>query len=411
MPVFNFTDNDGIDIGNKYVTKDYLMDVYPNLVAGYASPQLWTWGLNDTTTLGNGGQGILGTGDATNRSSPGTTAGGTATWVQVSVTATSAAAIKSDGTLWTWGQNSQGRLGNGNTTDRSSPGTTAGGGTNWKQVAIGASTAAVKTDGTLWTWGYDGYGLLGTSTNNTSRSSPGTTAGGGTNWKQVSAGGTVFAAIKTDGTLWAWGANGNGKVGDGTTTTRSSPVTTAGGGTNWKFVNMNSGSGSVAAIKNDGTLWTWGGNGGGQLGTGNTTDRSSPGTTAGGGTNWTHVNINDSVCTAIKSDGTLWTWGSNFQGCLATGNITDRSSPGTTVGGGTDWKYVTTYGEGNSTRAAIKTDGTLWVWGVDGFGSLGTGALNDTKSSPVTVAGGGTGWKQVTMGTRSSAAIAEQGGW
>jgi len=353
MPTFNFKDSDGQDIGNKYVTKEYLMDVYPDLVAGYASPNLWTWGLNDQS-IGNGGQGVLGTGDLTNRSSPGTTVGGASNWIQVSISAIAAGAVKTDGTLWTWGANGSGRLGDGTTNSRSSPGTTAGGGTNWKQVCLNSSTAAVKTDGTLWTWGSDSYGLLGTGTLNASRSSPGTTAGGGTNWKQVSAGGSMFAAIKTDGTLWTWGAAGGGKLGNGTTTSRSSPGTTAGGGTNWKFVNMNSGSGTVAAIKTDGTLWTWGSNDSGQLGDGTTNERSSPGTTAGGGTNWVHVNTSGQVTSAIKSDGTLWTWGQGFFGALGTNNQTDRSSPGTVAGGGTDWKQVAL---GERASAAIAEQG------------------------------------------------------
>ena len=399
MPTFNFKDSDGIDIGNKYVTKDYVMDVYPNLVPGYASPELWTWGLNSSGQLGDG--------TTTSRSSPGTTVGGAATWIQISAGPTRSGGVKSDGTLWTWGGAGFGSLGDGSTTSRSSPGTTAGGGTNWKQVAMGVSSAAIKTDGTLWTWGYDGYGLLGAGTTNTSRSSPGTTAGGGTNWKQVTIGGTMMAAIKTDGTLWTWGAGGGGKLGEGTTGSRSSPGTTAGGGTNWKFVNLTHGSSSVAAIKTDGTLWTWGGNGSGQLGTGNTTGRSSPGTTVGGGTNWDSVSMCDQNCIAIKTDGTLWTWGQGFFGCLGTGNTTDRSSPGTTAGGGTDWKYVQLNGDSSFNRAAIKTDGTLWTWGTNTNGSLSTA----TRSSPGTVTGGGVSWKMVSMGENTSAAIAEQGGW
>jgi len=149
--------------------------------------------------------------------------------------------------LWTWGYNNNGELGTGTTTSRSSPGTTAGGGTNWKQVSSGdTATAAVKTDGTLWTWGYNGYGELGTGTT-TSKSSPVTTAGGGTNWNQVSVGTNISAAIKTDGTLWTWGRNENGQLGDGTTTSKSSPGTTAGGGTTWKQVSM--GYWNAAAIK------------------------------------------------------------------------------------------------------------------------------------------------------------------
>ena len=182
----NFSEN-GVDLGNIYVTKEFVMEYYPDLIPSMLTPQLWTWGYNFFGQLGNGA--------ATNRSSPGTTAGGGTNWKQVAGGGNHSAAVKTDGTLWTWGYNFFGQLGNGAATDRSSPGTTAGGGTNWRQVASGGNhSAAVKTDGTLWTCGYNVYGQLGDSTT-TDRSSLGTTAGGGTNWKQVSGGGIHTAAI------------------------------------------------------------------------------------------------------------------------------------------------------------------------------------------------------------------------
>ena len=140
------------------------------------------------------------------------------------------AAIKTDGTLWVWGVALLGRLGNGNIIpNRSTPVTTFAGGTNWKQVSSGTShTAAIKTDGTLWVWGNGTNGMLGNNAV-TSRSTPLTTFAGGTNWKQVSTGAFNTAAIKTDGTLWTWGYGYFGELGNAVLNNRFTPVTTFAG--------------------------------------------------------------------------------------------------------------------------------------------------------------------------------------
>ena len=152
-----------------------------------------------------------------------------------------------EGGLWAWGRNYQGQLGDNTTTDRSSPVQTVSGGTNWKQVAGGLyHTAAIKTDGTLWLWGDNNKVQLGDNTT-TRRSSPVQTISGGANWKQIACGYEHTAAIKTDGTLWLWGHNTNGQLGDNTRTSRSSPVQTVSGGTNWKQAAC--GFGHTAAIR------------------------------------------------------------------------------------------------------------------------------------------------------------------
>ena len=184
-----------------------------------------------------------------------------------------------------WGRN-YGELGDNSTTSKSSPVQTVSGGTNWKLVAAGVGarhTTAIKTDGTLWTWGDNAFGQLGDNTVAT-KSSPIQTVSGGTNWKQVAVGYAHTAAIKTDGTLWTWGYNLDGQLGDNSTTRKSSPVQTVSGGTNWKLVT--GGQYHTASIKTDGTLWIWGRNTNGQLGVNDITHRSSPVQTVAGGTNW-----------------------------------------------------------------------------------------------------------------------------
>ena len=183
-----------------------------------------------------------------------------------------------------------------------SPVQTVAAGTNWKQVSADTIVGAIKTDGTLWMWGDNGYGQLGDNTR-TLRSSPVQTVAGGTNWKQVSTAGDNVGAIKTDGTLWAWGYGGSGKLGDGGngfSGSRSSPVQTVAGGTNWKQISA--GYNHTSAIKTDGTLWLWGSNGVGQLGDNTVASKSSPVQTIAGGTNWKQISSSYDITLAIRDD-------------------------------------------------------------------------------------------------------------
>ena len=375
------------DLENYFVTEYWLIDQW-------VGDTLWTWGFN------NNGQ--LGDNTTTTRLTPITTSVGGTNWKQVACGYLHTAAIKTDGTLWTWGRNGTGQLGinlSGTATNRTTPVTTFAGGNNWKQVACGDShTAAIKTDGTLWTWGSNDFGQLGIN-NVIGRSTPVTTFAGGTNWKQVAAGGFHTSAIKTDGTLWTWGSNNSGRLGDNTTTQRNTPVTTFAGGTNWKQVAA--GSFHTSAIKTDGTLWTWGLNYG-QLGNNSATiDRSIPVTTFLGGSNWKQVACGDYHTAAIKTDGTLWTWGRNAHGRLGDNTTTDKLTPVTTFAGGTNWKQVSC-GELHTT--SIKTDGTLWVWGRNNLGQLGDNTTT-TRTTPVTASTGGNNWKQVACGGYHTTAV------
>jgi alpha-tubulin suppressor-like RCC1 family protein len=378
------------DLKTAFVSDAFLLDQF-------VGNNLFTWGRNS--------YGQLGDNTRTNRSSPTQTITGGSNWKSVSTSlAVSGAAIKTDGTLWGWGYNNYGLLGDNMSPihglTKSSPVQTIAFGTNWKQVAASNTmTAAIKTDGTLWSWGGNYVGQLGDNTI-TNRSSPVQTIALGSNWKQVSVGYRHTAAIKTDGTLWAWGYNLNGELGDNTTTTKSSPVQTIAFGTNWKSVSCGSYS-TTAAIKTDGTLWTWGSNSYGQLGDNTGIKRSSPVQTIAFGTNWKQVSCNGSTA-AIKTDGTLWTWGRNSNGQLGDNTINFRSSPVQTITYGTNWKQVSC-GQ-YSTTAAIKTDGTLWCWGYNNYGELGDNTRT-RRSSPVQTVAYGTNWKQVACGQYHTAAV------
>ena len=385
---FKFLQSDGrvSDIDDLLVRRDL-----------FSSGNLWNWGRNI--------DGELGDNTAVNKSSPVQTVSGGADWKQVSTGGQwHTAAIKTDGTLWIWGNNFYGQLGDNTNTHTLSPIQTIFGGTNWKQVSTaGYFTAAIKTDGTLWTWGHNASTQLGNASNFWS-SSPVQTSAGGTNWKQVSNGSNFAGAIKTDGTLWTWGANGFGQLGDNTTDNKWSPVQTTAGGTNWKQVSAY--GYNIAAIKTDGTLWSWGPNGYGMVGDNTTDQRLSPVQTISGGTNWKQVSMGEYHTSAIKTDGSLWMWGYNYYGGLGDNTNYTRLSPVQTEAAGTNWKQVA---NGAFHTAAIKTDGTLWTWGENIQGELGDNSWGNYnwKSSPVQTISGGTNWKQVSCGGSRTAAITD----
>jgi alpha-tubulin suppressor-like RCC1 family protein len=249
---------------------------------------LWTWGRGNRQNLGDG--------SAAHRPTP-AWIGGANTWVQVSIGDGHSAAIDNSGRLWTWGKNYSGELGQGDALHRDVP-TQVGVNTIWRNVSCGdvQTVTAIKTDGTLWVWGNNpnGYSL---PTDTGGKSSPVQSLAAGTNWVQSSITAQGGCAVKSDGTLWTWGSNRRGMLGDNTTIQKSSPVQTIAGGTNWK--QCSAGGYAMAAIKTDGTLWGWGNNQNGTLGVNDITHRSSPVQTIMGGTNWKQVSTKGSVTLAL----------------------------------------------------------------------------------------------------------------
>lgn len=372
------------DIESYFITEYWLIDQY-------VGDTLWSWGSNSAAQTG--------TNISIAKSTPVTTLSSGTTWKQVACGDQHTAAVKTDGTLWVWGYNLYGQLGNNTTFNRSTPVTIFSGATNWKQVACGKNhTASVRNDGSLWSWGRNNNGQLGTF-DTTDRSIPTASYTGTADWIQVSCGYSHTSAIKVDGTLWTWGDNTYGQLGTFDTTTRCTPVTTFIGGTNWKQVAC--GNYHTVAIKTDGTLWAWGNNVNGELGTFDTTTRCTPVTTYIGGTTWRQVSGGSNFTLAITIEGTLWVWGSNAYGQLGTFDTTTRCTPVTTYAGGTNWKQVS---GGGFHSASVKSDGSLWVWGLNSTVQLG---INNTitRCTPVTIFIGGTNWKQVSAGGSHTVAL------
>jgi len=343
--------------------------------------RLFAWGRNNQRQLGQGA-------DTTDRSSP-VQVGSATKWTQTSGGGYHATGLV-NGALETWGANNAGQIGNG----YSGSSTPYPNGLNRANTAfVGAGrfqTFIVTTTGQLWSWGSGTYGGLGLG-NTTYYSSP-KQVGSLTNWSKVDALGSFSCmAIKTDGTLWTWGNNGDGRLGLGNTTNYSSPKQ-VGSDTNWASIPSYGGRSrfAAAAIKTNGTLWTWGAGNYGTLGQGNTTSYSSP-KQVGAGTTWAKIANMYAGFTAVKTDGTLWTWGRNQQGQLGLGDTTNRSSP-VQVGALTNWAIPV---GGYYFNGCIKTDGTFWSWGRNNYGQLGLGNTTNYSSpkqigSLTTWIGGGT---------------------
>ena len=375
---------------------------YDQNVAGNVSysgaKQLWTWG--------SGNSGILGQNNQTDYSSPVQIPG--ATWTTPIVggcggnSARIQAAIKTDGTLWSWGYGEKGGVGVNDKVYRSSPVQVPG--TTWAGGAIGNGCQYhVKTDGTLWSWGDGIGGRLLLNSPGIKYSSP-VQVGTDTTWTgavgKIAAGsnGTV-SLIKTDGTLWVGGKNDEGgEVGDGSTTSRSSPVQIPG---TWTRVARGSNHGM--ALNSDGELYVWGYNYSGNLGLNNRTNYSGP-QQVGSDTTWTDISCTASTSFATKTDGTLWAWGGGQYGQLGLNQPHSSYISSPTQIPGTTWSKLARGGLTN--MGAIKTDGTLWAWGQDELGNLNNNDGDIDRSSPVQM-GSDTTWHQVSGTNNGFFAIKE----
>jgi alpha-tubulin suppressor-like RCC1 family protein len=354
----------------------------------------WAWGV--------GSVGRLGDNTIVSKSSPVSVVGGFTDWCQVSAGIAFSLGVRTNGTAWAWGYNSQGQLGDNTTVSRSSPVSVVGGFLDWCQVSasrgVSANSLGVRQNGTAWAWGSGSVGILGDNTI-VSKSSPVSVIGGFTDWCQVSAGDLYSLAVRQNGTAWAWGFNNLGQLGDNTVVDKSSPVSVVGGFTDW--CQISAGNSHSLAVRQNGTAWAWGSANDGALGDNTIVSKSSPVSVIGGFTNWCQVSAGIAFSLGVRTNGTAWAWGFNGQGRLGDNSATAKSSPVSVVGGFTDWCQVST---GASFSLALRQNGTAWAWGYANSGRLGDNSIVD-KSSPVSVAGGFCDWCQVSAGSAHSLGI------
>lgn len=228
----------------------------------------------------------------------------------------------------------------------------------WNEISVGSyHVLAIHENGTLWGWGEGKFGKLGSNGSTYHNPLP-VQIGTDSDWIYVAAGGDHSLAIKEDGSLWSWGHNSSGQLGSGSNSNSNIPLQ-IGIDTDW--VRVTAGSVHSGAIKNDGTLWIWGSNYYGQLGLGDGISSQNTPQQVGQDTNWMEISFTVESSLAIKTDGTRWGWGQNNARQLEVGFTQTIISSPIQGDADNDWKYV--YGGKNRTSAGMKQDGTVWVWG------------------------------------------------
>ncbi len=323
---------------------------------------IWCWG--------SGSRGRTGHGDTEMRTEP-EKVGSDSDWSMISAGRTHTCALRHDGTLWCWGEGDQGRLGTGNESNQTSPKQVQSN-SDWSYISSGSyHSCGLREDGTLWCWGgneYEQRGYGGADGVMLPQQ-----VGSDSDWDAVSASFAHTCAIRQNNTLWCWGGgNEYGQLGMGDHATRSTP-SQVGSDSDWAYIS--SGRRHTCATRTDGTLWCWGSNGNGQLGQGSSSSSEylTP-TQVESHSDWESVVAFNYHTCGIRQGGTLWCWGWNDFGQTGQGNTEDWYSP-QQVDESYPWKSTATGSTSHS--CAIQQTGTLWCWGRGDQGRLGLGDEED----------------------------------
>jgi alpha-tubulin suppressor-like RCC1 family protein len=295
--------------------------------------------------------------------------------VQISAGCSHSLSLKADGSVWAWGYNRYGQLGDGTTTNRRKPVQVS----NLSHVSMIAAgyhyNLALKNDGSVWAWGHNSHGQLGDGST-TNKSSPAQVLGL-SDIIMIAAGNAHGIALKADGSVWSWGNNLHGQLGDGSTINQSSPVQVPG----LSHISMIAGSYHNLALKDDGSVWSWGYNKYGQLGNGNTTNQNSP-VLVSGLSHVTFIAVGLDHSLALKDNSSVWAWGNNNEGQLGDGITTNKSSPIQV----SELSNVFMIAAGAYQNFIIKNDDSIWAWGYNHAGQLGDGRTTN-KSNLVKLSG------------------------
>lgn len=351
--------------------------------------------LHPLLSWGNNAVGQLAQDDTTNQSSP-VQIGSDTDYAVISAGDRFGLVVKTDGTAFAWGDNDSGELGINNTTDQSLP-VQIGSDMDWADVSGGDHhSIGLKTDNSAWGWGNNNAGQLGLGNFDTPVLSP-VQIGSDLDWATISTGASYTLATKEDGSAYAWGLNGSGRLGLGDFAIRSLP-TQIGSDMDWAILVC--GTNHSLAIKTDGSAWGWGNNATGQLGNGTTAAENSP-IQIGSDMDWAMISAGDGFSIGVKTDGSAYGWGANGSGELGLGDTMNRSSP-VQIGSDMDWAIP---GTGNDFTFIIKTDNTAFAWGRNINGRLGID--NEIPQSLPVQIGADENWSVIVAGSNFSIALLE----
>lgn len=324
------------------------------------------------------------------------------TWASIAAGGQFGLVVKQDGTLWGVGNNFDGQLGLEGGSEVLKYAQESSKATDWKSVSGGLDfSVAIKTDGTLWSSGNNSMGQLGTGNFDSSMVFV-QEKSGAQDWASVACGKDYALAIKTDGTLWGVGDNSIGQLGVGAVTDQVVFVEEIGLARDWASVGT--GKDFTMAVDNNGKLWASGDNGRGQLGIGPTPVQLDDFTQVGTDTDWDSVACGDDFSFAIKTDKVVYSTGNNDEGQLSLHNNISQNTFQIALEEKADYKMSAS---GTNFSMIIKLDGTLWGTGVNTNGQLGNNTTTDADE--YVQAGTDTDWEFVACGSNFSVAIKSDG--
>lgn len=365
--------------------------------------KIWSWGFNNSGQLGNGAN--------TEQCTPVALAGATKTFCKLSLSNGQTLALDKNGRAWGWGFNAAALLGDNSVTARNTPVSVAGATKTFCEIAAGSQHAvAIDKYGNTWAWGPNDSGQLGANIPRSIRSPKSIVLGANKTFCHITTGGNFSVSIDKNGRLWAWGQNTTGFIGDNSTTARYTPLSVL--GSVKTFCKVSSGSNFTLAITNSGRIWAWGGNGNGRLGDNSTTSRLTPVAVLGSIKTFCQIYGGSAHSMAIDKYGKAWAWGNNSFGALGDNSVTQRLTPVAVAGA---LKTFCQISGGVAFTIALTNSGRAWGWGDNYGGQIGSdSSIVVSSNSPRAVIGATKTFCKIYCGSYHTVAIDKYGrvwGW